>query len=378
MDKIRYGIIGMGLQGTKYADILYDGLNNSILSAVSTTSIDKAKVLKEKYDGVEIFEDYKSMILSKKVDAIITTCPSYYHTEMAEFAIKNGVHVLGEKPAGVYGKSVDKLNKVVSQNPDISYGIIFNQRTNTIYQNIKKIVESGELGEFRRINWIENSWYRNMSYYNSASWRASFSYEGGGLIINQAQHTLDLFYYMVGIPKNVYAKTLLGYNRDVTVDTDVSVIFEYENGATGTYVSSTHDMMGTNRLEIDLSKGKIIVENGECSIYTFFDDEKNVNTKMTMKQFNEIDKVYVDKKVIKNETTSPYHTIIENFSLNILKKTPLIADGIEGLHSVNIANAINLSNHLKAEVSIPVDSNEYLKFLNEKIAEEGLTDKRYN
>lgn len=380
MEKIRYGIVGAGIQGMLYINILYNGMENSTLSAISTTSKEKVTMLKEKYENISIFDNYKDMILSGEVDAIITTCPSYFHTEIAEFAITHGVHVLGEKPAGVYGKSVTRLNEIANRHKDISYAIFYNNRTNTIYQNIKKAIESAEYGEFRRLNWIQNSYYRVESYYKSASWRASYSYEGGGLVINQAVHTLDLIYYMSGQPTNLYAKALIGHKRDITTDSDLSVIFEYENGATGAYIASTHDMMGTDRLEIDFSMGKIVVENKVCKMYKFFDDDRNVNKNMTMDDLKKVENVYVlDKEIVnENEGKSVHTIIIENFSLNILKKEPLIANGIEGIKSVEFANAISLSSHYKKEVPVPVDEDEYLKFLNEKIAEEDLTDKRYS
>ncbi len=376
MNKIRYGIIGMGVQGKKYADMIYaNRYENSILSAVCTTTKEKAEKLEQEYSNLKVFTDYKDMILSKEIDAIITTCPSQFHSEIAIFAIENGVHVLNEKPAGIYSKQVSEINRAYENSENISYGIVFNQRTNTIFQEIKRIIESHELGDFRRINWIQNTWYRPDEYYKSGFWRAKYKYEGGGLILNQAQHTLDLIYYMTGLPKSLYAKELLGYNREITTDNDVSVIFEYPNGATGTYVTCTHDMFGTDRLEIDLSKGKIVVENKECTIYTFFEDEKVVSKKYTNAECQKLENKIVNTRVIKNENNAPdkqYDLIIENFSNNILNGEPLIAHGLDGQYSVLISDAVNLSNDYKREVNIPVDEEEYLKFLNKKIALENL------
>ncbi len=376
MEKVRYGIIGMGVQGKKYADMIYaNRYENSVLSAVCTTTKEKAEKLKQEYDNVSVFTDYKDMILSKDIDAIITTCPSQFHSEIAIFAIENGVHVLNEKPAGIYSKQVSEINRAYEKNNNVSYGIVFNQRTNTIFQEIKRIIESNELGDFRRINWIQNTWYRPEEYYKSGFWRAKYKYEGGGLILNQAQHTLDLIYFMTGLPKSLYAKELIGYNRDITTDNDVSLVFEYPNGATGTYVSCTHDMFGTNRLEIDLSMGKIVVEDGDCTIYTFFADEKEVSKKYTNVECQKMKDKVVNTRVIKNENCAPdkqYDLIIENFSNNILNGEPLIAHGLDGQYSVLMSDAANLSNDYKKEVNIPVDEDEYLKFLNKKIAIENL------
>ncbi len=377
MKKVRYGIIGVGVQGKKYADLIQSGkMENSVLTALCTTSEEKKTKLEDEYQDVSVFLDYKDMIKSKEVDAIITTCPSQYHTEIARNALVMGVSVLNEKPAGINSRQVSNLNAIYKRfksKNNVSYGLVFNQRTNTIYQEIKKIIETKQLGDFRRINWIQNSWYRPKEYYESGFWRAKYSQEGGGLIINQAQHTLDLFYYMVGLPKKVFAKTLLGYQRDITTDSDVSVIFEYENGATGNYVSCTHDMMGTDRLEIDLSGGKIIVENEQCTIYTFFKDEKEVNLTYSNAEYKNIENIFIDKKIITNQNNAPdkqYLMIIENFSNNILNGEPLIADGLDSGFSVQMSDAINLSNYYGKELTIPVDEDDYLKFLAGKIIAE--------
>ncbi len=374
MTKVRYGIIGMGVQGMKYAKMIFsDRYENSCLGGITTTTKEKAEILKKEFPDVDIFTDYKEMILSKKVDAIITTCPSQFHSEIAIFAIENGVHVLNEKPAGIYSRQVSEINKVYENNKHISYGIVFNQRTNTIFNRIKEILETKELGDFRRINWIQNTWYRPQEYYDSGFWRAKYEHEGGGLILNQAQHTLDLIYFMTGLPKSLYAKTINGFNRKITTDNDVTVIFEYDNGATGSYVSSTHDMVGTDRLEIDLSKGKIVVDNGECRILTFFDDEKNVNNNYSLSEFKAIKEIIINEEKIYNENKEPdkqYDMIIENFSNNVINGEKLIATGVDGQYSVVMSDAVNLSSYLKREVDLPVDEEEYLEYLNGQIAKE--------
>lgn len=377
MDKVRYGIIGVGIQGKKYADMINSGLiQNSILTALYTTSEEKKEQLEKEYESVKVFNDYKEMFESNIVDAIITTCPSQEHTVIARNAFYYGISVLNEKPAGIHSKQVTNLNDIYKhfkKKKNISYGLFFNQRTNTIFTEIKRIVESEELGEFRRINWILNTFYRPQQYFDSASWRAKYSKEGGGLIINQAQHNLDIIYYMVGLPRTVYAKALLGYKRNITVDSDVTVTLEFENGATGSFVSCTHDMFGTDRLELDFSRGKIVVENNECTIYTFFDDEANVNKNYSNEEFRKIDNLIVSQKKIKNENAEPnkeYIMILQNFTDSILKGTPLIADGLDADKSVILSDAVNYSNYLKKEVSLPINEDDYLMWLSKKAQEE--------
>ncbi|MBO4368130.1 MAG: Gfo/Idh/MocA family oxidoreductase, partial [Clostridia bacterium] len=256
MDKLRYGIIGVGAQGGFYARYLTGGMGpmpaNCVLGALCDIDPDKKTMCEIMYPETPFFTDWKEMIASGLVDAVVTTVPHYLHPVIAIYALEHGMPVLVEKPAGVYAKAVREMNECSLRHPETAFGIMFNQRTNTLYQKLREIVQSGELGEMRRSNWIINSWWRPDNYYRQSEWRATWGGEGGGVLVNQAPHQLDLWQWICGIPQKVYAKIGYGYHRDIVVDNDVTATVEYPNGATGVFITCTHDPVGTDRLEIDL------------------------------------------------------------------------------------------------------------------------------
>ena len=142
---------------------------------------------------------------------------------------------------------------------------------------------SGELGQIRRSSWIINSWWRPDSYYRQSDWRATWGGEGGGVLVNQAPHQLDLWQWICGIPNKVYAKCIYGSHRDIIVENDVTIVTEYPNGATGSFVTCTHDPNGTDRLEIDLDNGKIVVDNSKtATVYRLNKSEDEMNATMSM------------------------------------------------------------------------------------------------
>ena len=390
--KIRYGLIGVGTQGGAYAGFLtgkggFPGMpapaqpEYCVLGALCDIDPAVEAKCKENYPEVPFFTDWKEMVASGEVDAVITTVPHYLHTEIAIYCLEHGMNVLVEKPAGVFAKSVREMNECAAAHPEVGFGIMFNQRTNKLYQQIKEIVESGELGEIRRSNWIINTWWRPDSYYKQSDWRATWGGEGGGVLVNQAPHQLDLWQWICGIPTKVYAKCLCGAHRDIDVENDVTIVTEYANGATGSFITCTHDAIGTDRLEIDFSAGKIVVE-GSCkaTISRMKKSEPEMNATMSMMDVARLTRSngsngneLVDIEVIEHTDGWGYQhtTVMDNFARHILEGTPLLAPGSEGINGVNLANATQLSSWLGQEVANPVDEDLYLAELNKKIAAEG-------
>ena len=287
MKKVRLGIIGVGVQGKTYARFLTvpeaNGPESMTLGALCDIDPDVESYCQEHYPDTPFYKDYKEMIQSGDCDAVITTVPHYLHPEMAIYAIDHKMPVIVEKPAGVYNKQVREMNDFAAAHPDVPFAIMFNQRTNSLYNQLKDIMDSGELGEMRRTVWIINSWWRPDSYYQQSEWRATWGGEGGGVVVNQAPHQLDLWQWICGIPKNVYAHVEFGSHRDIVVDNDVTAVTSYDNGATGVFITCTHDPLGTDRLEIDCDKGKIVVTDSKrATIYRFRESEDELNKTMTM------------------------------------------------------------------------------------------------
>lgn len=388
--KIRFGLIGIGAQGGAYAGFLTGRASMAGMAAPecpphcalgALCDIDPAKeaMCKEKYPEYPFFKDWKEMVASGTVDAVITTVPHYLHTEIAIYCIEHGMPVLVEKPAGVYAKSVREMNECAAAHPEVPFGIMFNQRTNKLYQRIKEIVASGELGEIRRSNWIINTWWRPDSYYQQSDWRATWGGEGGGVLVNQAPHQLDLWQWICGVPTKVYSKIKYGCHRNIVVDNDVTIVTEYANGATGSFVTCTHDACGTDRLEIDFDNGKIVVEDSKiATVYRLNKTEPEMNESMSMMEVARLTSgnggggLYTTETFENTDGWGYQHTtVMENFACHVLEGSPLLAPGCEGINGVTLANSTLLSSWLGREVENPCDEELFLQELNKRIAEEG-------
>ncbi|MFH5822772.1 Gfo/Idh/MocA family protein [Georgenia sp. AZ-5] len=384
-NKVRLGIIGLGAQGSMYASFIKDGMvPNMEIGAIADIDPAKREVAAAKY-GVPVHADYQSLLASGDVDAVVTTVPHYLHPEMGIAALKAGIHALVEKPAGVYTKQVKELNEVAAQHPELTFGIMFNQRNNPLYQRIKEIVDAGEIGKIRRTNWIITTWWRPQGYYEQSAWRATWGGEGGGVLVNQAPHQLDLWQWICGVPKSVYSKVAYGFRRDIAVEDEVTAVVDYGDGATGTFVTAVHDLVGTDRFEILGDKGKIVVDGSKTATVTrLMEDERELSDSMGMEDvrklfMGEMDPTtYYSQEVVEFDSAwgAQHSGVLENFAANILDGTPLLAPGSDGINGVRLANAIHLSSWLGQEVPLDFDEDLYLKELNQRIRSEGTFPER--
>ena len=375
---LNIGIIGYGTQGAYYTKLIEGGeVPHMELMAVSARNLEQATTLQKRLSNIKVFTDYREMIDSGLVQGVIITVPPYFHPEIAMYALEKNVHVLNEKPAGIFTKQVKEMDKVAASKPDIAYAMMFNQRISPLYQKIKEIIENNEIGMIRSTNWIITTMYRPQAYYDQSEWRGTWGGEGGGVLLNQAAHHLDLLQWMTGIPKSVYAKVNFGSYREILVEDEVTAILQYQNGGTGVFVTNIHDLIGTNRLEIVGDKGKVIVENDRKAVIKRFilsEQEINLKTKAsgTIFDFPENKK---KKELIKEESFTTDSLIdkkhvglLENFARHIIFGEELLAPGNEGINSVRLANAMYLSSWLKKEVLLEeFDDNQFLDLLNKRI-----------
>ncbi len=375
MKKLRFGIVGMGVQGKLYAAILTgQPLNRETfpipegceLTAVSSRSQETAALATAM--GVAYFADWKQLVQSDVCDAVIITVPHYLHHEVAIYALQQGKHVLCEKPADIRASDVEKM---LAAQGDRALGIIFHQRTKPVFCKLRKIIATGELGELRRSNWIINSWWRPDSYYRSNVWRGTWKGEGGGVVVNQLPHQLDLWLGLCGMPEQLYCLAKEGAWRDIPVENDVTVTVKYPGGATGVLVSCTHDPMGTDRLELCFDKGKILVEDSKkATVYRFIKSEQEWNETVAAGALERIpanQRYSVEEFEIEQHFADAYIAIFENFAAHIHSGVPLIATGEDGLREVQLANAIQLSGWKGLPVPVPCDTAEYNAGLQEKI-----------
>jgi predicted dehydrogenase len=365
MKKVRLGIIGIGNMGSKHAEYLIKGeVKGAELTAVCDVSSEKLKWAKENLgNNVKLFENPTALMASGEVDAVMIATPHYDHPPLAIEGFKQGLHVLIEKPAGVYTKQVREMNEAALKSDKV-FGIMFNQRTNPLYQKLKDLIDSGELGDIKRTVWIITNWYRSQSYYNSGGWRATWAGEGGGVLLNQDPHQLDLWQWICGMPKRVRAFCAFGKYHDIEVEDDVTAYVEYESGATGLFVTSTGETPGTNRLEISGNNGKIVLEDEKMTFWRLRESERNFNNRYTG-GFGEPECWKIDVPI---HGQSTWHKgITQNFVDAILTGSKLLAPGVEGIKGLQISNAMHLSAWTDNWADIPVDEDLFYELLQQRI-----------
>lgn len=370
MKKIRLGIIGLGNMGSGHFHNILGGKCHSV-EVTAVCDIDPAKLEKAKeYSDIARFENSSELLDSGLVDAVLIAVPHYDHPKIAIEAFKRKINVLTEKPAGVYTRQVREMNEAADK-AGVKFGIMFNQRTNPLYAKAREIVQSGQLGELKRMVWIITNWYRTQAYYDSGSWRATWNGEGGGVLLNQAPHNLDLWQWIFGMPKRVCAFCAFGKYHNIDVEDDVTIYGEYENGATATFITTTGDACGTNRLEITGDRGKIVIEHGKLCLQKLAVPEREFC--FTSKEG------FVTPESTYEEFTAPapdgHPEVLEAFAQSILNGTPMIADGREGLNSLSISNAAYLSAWTDDWVNLPSDEALFEKYLKEQCDKEQTSKK---
>ena len=366
MEKIRLGILGFGNIGKVHTDNIIGGKCPSVeLVAICDHKDARLEEAKEKVPSAKLFTSYEEMLKSGEIDSVLIAVPHYDHPRFAIMAMQAGIHTLVEKPAGVYTKQVKEMNEIAKE-CDVVFGLMMNQRTNCIYRKMREIVKSGELGEIRRTNLIITDWYRPQIYYNSGDWRATWSGEGGGVLLNQCPHNLDLWQWICGMPTKIEAKLHFGKWHDIEVEDDVSAYCEYANGATGIFVTTTGDTPGTNRFEITFEKGKLIAENNKLTMW------KNAMSEPEFSRTNDNPFARPDFEVVDVETDgeNPQHSgVLNAFADAILNGGELVARGEEGINGLTISNAMHLSAWLGKEVDLTnFDDELFYEELKKRIA----------
>ena len=366
MEEIRVGVIGIGNIGYAHAIcIVENGIKGMCLTAVCDINHERIKEFNQNRPLVKTYTDYNELLKSGKVDAVIIAVPHPLHSEIAIKAFENGLHVMLEKPADISVSRVKRLNEIAEKSGKV-FGIMFNQRTNPLFKKAREIVQGGFLGELKRTVWIVTNWYRTQSYYDSGDWRATWSGEGGGVLLNQAPHNLDLWQWICGMPKSVTAFCDIAKYHNIEVEDDVTIFTRYENGATGTFITSTGEYPGTNRMEISGTKGKIVIENGTLKWWKLKTDERKA-CKNSVDSFVNIETEYVE---INQEITETAHKgILQNFANAILYGEELLSPGIDGIYELTISNAAYLSSCKgNVEISLPFDFDEFDRLLNKLIS----------
>ncbi len=365
--KIKLGIIGIGNMGTGHAkNILTGKCPEFELVAAADINPDRLAWAKESLSpDVTYFDDALKMLDSGLIEACMVCVPHYDHPKYAMECMKRGIHVMVEKPAGVYTKQVREMNEEAKKHPDVVFGMMFNQRTNCIYRKMRELVQSGKYGQLRRTNWIITNWYRPQCYYDSGNWRATWSGEGGGVLLNQCPHQLDLWQWICGMPVKVQSNMRFGQWHDIEVEDDVTTYVEYENGATGVFVTTTGDAHGTNRFEVQMDKARIIVEDDKLSLLEY-DVTEPEWTRTNDKPFATMPAHEVE---VETDGQNPQHVgVVNAWGGAILRGEPLVAGGEEGIRGLTLSNAMHLSAFLGKPVTLPFDEDLFYEELQKRVA----------
>ena len=369
MNKLKVAIIGVGNMGTYHAKSI--GLNGLCpemeLVAICDKSPARQAWAKETFgEKVTVFADAKDLFEAKICEAVIIATPHYDHPKLAMEAFSYGLHVLSEKPAGVYTKNVREMN-AAAKAAGVVFGMMFQCRLIPGVRKVKELIASGNFGEIRSVNWLVTNWYRSQFYYDSGSWRATWAGEGGGVLLNQCPHQLDALAWFCGMPEEISATCRVGRWHDIEVEDDVVAVLKYPNGVTGTFITSTGLCPGSNRLEIVLDKGSIVLENNsDVTVYELAEKEQDYSRRAK----SVFDKPQITKMVYTFPEVKDHHMLVANaWAKKILhNEGELIATGEDGLNELLLSNAMYLSSWLDKSVKLPFDEDLYYEELMKRVA----------
>ena len=361
---LRFGVIGVGNIGFVHATCIHGGnIQGAELGALCDSKPNMEEELAGHFPGVPFYSDYRQMLQEARLDAVIVSVPHPMHSEIAMAAFQQGLHVLVEKPMDITLSKAKKLCEAARESGK-QFGIMFNQRTGSLFAKAKEIVESGQLGQIKRSVWIITNWYRTQHYYDSGSWRATWAGEGGGVLVNQAPHQLDLWQWICGMPEQITAFCTEAKYHNIEVEDDATIVARFPGGAEGIFVTSTGEYPGTNRLEISGTKGKLVLENGVLKWWRLEQDEREACVQ-SQKSSEKIPMEYLE--IPDQPHKEGHRKILQNFTNAILHDEPLLAPGYDGLRELTIQNAAYLSAWKgSVPVDLPFDEEEYDAYLERK------------
>lgn len=366
---INIGIAGIGAIAEQYIKLITSNkIKNCKITSFSSRNRQHMEEICEKYNlkEVKLFTDYEEMLKSKEIDMVMICTPHFLHPSMAIKAVENGIHTLVEKPVGVFSDEVETLLKKLDENPNIKNGVLYCRRTSKAFNKIKKIIDCGKIGDLKRVCWIITNLYRTDSYHKSQSWKGTYKQEGGGLLMTQASHQLDLLVWLCSMPKKINAFCYCGRERDIEVENDVTIQMEFENGATGQFISSSREFPGTNRLEIIGSKGQIILNNDSELIIRELSQDEKIYSKTTKELYGTIP--YTEKILYFDDADNSIQQseIVNNFINGIENNEKILCSVKDALESLYLINGAYLSSWEKKEIKFPMNSKEFRKKLEEK------------
>ena len=365
MKRLKLGIIGFGKQGSYYARkyLETDACKEIELVAVSDNNKARIDWARGHIENVTFFDDAIAMLDSGLIEACQIVIANKEHYRFIHECLIRGIHVLCEKPLCLNTYEARSIIAEAKKHPDLVFGLMLNQRMNPLYRRLKELIDNKTYGKILRINWTITDWYRSQAYFNNNYWHGTWIGEGGGVLINQAIHQLDLWQWLFGLPAKIESKLCIGKAHDIETEDEAYVFMEYDDGKIGTFITSTNDPCGVNRLEIQVEKGKIVIENKKLMITEIVQDVKELENDPQYLYKKPANKTYE----IDIDDADPKHEgVINDFAKAVLHGNELMIKGEEGLKSLILCNGIYLSFFLNKEISLPFDDEVYLKEFNKR------------
>ena len=363
MKQIRTAVIGVGNMGSAHANCIAEGrVEGLTLTALCDIAPVRQAYCRQRFPQLPCFASVEELLAAHVADAVVIAVPHPSHSDVAIMALRAGLHVLVEKPVDVALSRAQKLCDVADESGKV-FAVMLNQRTNPLFRRAREIVQGGMLGEMKRTVWIITNWYRTQHYYDSGAWRATWAGEGGGVLLNQAPHNLDLWQWICGMPQSVSAWCDVARYHRIEVEDDATIFTRYANGATGVFITSTGETPGTNRLEISGDQGKLVLENGVLKWWRLKQPERT----FCFESEENFARIPFEYEEIRPDAPETAHAgILANWAGAILEGTPLLSPGRDALNELTISNAAYLSQWTgNAVIDLPMDTDAFDRLLAE-------------
>lgn len=367
---IRIGIAGIGFIAEEYIKLITGGaVQGADITALSSRNAAHMAEIKEKYNlkNAVLFTDYEDMLRCGRIDMVMICTPHFQHPKMAISAIERNIHTLIEKPVGVFPEELDALEHCIRNHAHVQSGVLYCRRTNPIYASIKQLLEEGALGTIKRITWIITDMYRPQIYFDSVSWRGTYSAEGGGMLMNQVSHHIDLLVWLCGLPEDMQAHCYTAQERNIEVENEVSITMEYSGKAIGQFIASTRECPGSNRLEISGSKGQIILENERKLIARTLQTDEKEFAVATQESYGKIPYEEWEQILEAPDNRILQAAIVNNFLRALEGKAQVLCPVMEAIQAQQFIQGAYLSSWQEKKLKLPVDTDAYTAELRKRM-----------
>ena len=364
---LRLGIVGLGnIAGQHIANVREGRVDGCRISALcSRSGSELAAQL-----GVPHFSRSQDLVDSGECDAVLVATPTWNHLEAGSAVLRAGLHLMMEKPLGL---SVDEGRQLLAlQGPQQVFGLMLNQRTDPLFTTMREVLAAGTLGEITRTHWTMTNWFRPEVYFQVSDWRATWVGEGGGLLVNQCIHNLDIFQWLCGMPAALRAFCRFGRYHDIEVEDEATAYLEYANGASGVFIGSTGEAPGINRFDIVGDRGALAFD-GERLTLTRNEPATSEYNRQTRDMFGMPASQTED--ITPGRGGNQHAAVLNNFVAAIPRGEALVAPAADGLDSLSLANAMLLSTWEDSRVELPLDARRYQRALGQRLEDSGLREK---